>query len=58
MVNIALSICGQMLILCKPIVLEQAIAGRRFLLPDAVGRHWSPACEITAGAVNWRASFC
>lgn len=40
--------------ICRTWVLEQAITGRLTFIPDAVGRHWSPDCEIDVVAINWR----
>ncbi|MEZ4730134.1 MAG: ATP-binding protein [Caldilineaceae bacterium] len=40
--------------ICRTWVLEQAITGRLPFIPDAVGRHWAPDCEIDVVAINWR----
>jgi AAA+ ATPase superfamily predicted ATPase len=40
--------------ICRTWTLQQAAAGRLPFVPDAVGRFWSPDCEIDVAAVNWR----
>jgi uncharacterized protein len=40
--------------ICRTWTLRQAAAGRLPFLPDAVGRHWAPDCEVDVVAVNWR----
>ena len=39
--------------ICRTWVIEQAVAGHLPWLPDLVGRHWSPDCEIDVVAVQW-----
>ncbi|MEW5987982.1 MAG: ATP-binding protein [Chloroflexota bacterium] len=40
--------------LCRTWTRQQAAHGRLPFIPDAVGRHWSPDCEIDVVAINWR----
>lgn len=40
--------------LCRTWTIQQAAAGKLSFLPDTVGRHWSPDCEIDVAAINWR----
>jgi uncharacterized protein len=40
--------------ICRTWTLQQAAAGKLPFVPDAVGRHWSPGCEIDVAAINWR----
>jgi hypothetical protein len=40
--------------ICRTWTLQQAAAGKLPFIPDAVGRHWSPDCEIDVAAINWR----
>jgi AAA+ ATPase superfamily predicted ATPase len=40
--------------ICRTWVLQQAATGQLPFVPDAVGRHWSPDCEIDVAAIHWR----
>jgi AAA+ ATPase superfamily predicted ATPase len=40
--------------ICRTWTLQQAAAGQLPFVPDTVGRHWSPDCEIDVAAINWR----
>jgi len=40
--------------ICRTWALQQADAARLPFIPDAVGRHCSPACEIDVAAIHWR----
>ena len=40
--------------ICRTWTLQQAAAGRLPFVPDAVGRHWSPECEIDVVTIHWR----
>jgi len=40
--------------ICRTWTLRQAAAGLLPFLPDAVGRHWAPDCEVDVVALNWR----
>jgi hypothetical protein len=40
--------------ICRAWTLQQAAAGHLPFVPDSVGHHWSPDCEIDVAAVNWR----
>lgn len=39
--------------ICRTWVIEQAATGHLPFVPDAVGRHWSPDCEIDVLAIHW-----
>ncbi len=39
--------------ICRTWVVEQAAAGHLPFVPDMVGRHWSPDCEIDIVAIHW-----
>jgi AAA+ ATPase superfamily predicted ATPase len=46
--------------ICRTWTLQQAASAGQPgsalpFIPDAVGRHWSPDCEIDVAAINWRA---
>jgi AAA+ ATPase superfamily predicted ATPase len=40
--------------LCRSWTLQQAASGNLAFIPDTVGRHWAPDCEIDVVAINWR----
>lgn len=39
--------------ICRTWVIEQATTGNLPFLPDVVGRHWAPDCEIDVVAIHW-----
>jgi AAA+ ATPase superfamily predicted ATPase len=40
--------------ICRTWTVRRAAAGLLPFIPDTVGRHWAPDCEIDVVAINWR----